>query len=145
MDDPEMIDLFARAVADGWTNDALSKYFNIGERTARDHKKDPRVKAAAYKYVQERVLLITRKTDREIEARLASAHELDTETLLKIRKEFLGGAFRSQAEGGKADDRTVNEAMDQLEGDPDLAAKLLDLLGGRAVKSPVEEPAAADV
>lgn len=138
LDDPEMVDLFARAVAEGLTNKQLSETFHIGERTARDHKKDPRVKAAAFKYAQDRVLLITRKTDAEIERRLEKTADMDVIELLKVRKEFLGGAFRAQTEGGKADDRTITDAMDSLEGDPELAAKLLDLLGGRAPKAEAE-------
>lgn len=137
LDDSDNVELFAVAVADGWTNKQLANHFHVGLRSCSTYRKDPRVKAAAFKYMQERTLLITRKTDSEIERRLEDAKEMDVIELLKIRKEFLGGAFRTQAEGGKADDRTVTEAMDELEGNPDLAAKLLDLLGGKAPKAAV--------
>lgn len=133
LDDPEMVELFARAVSDGWTNKLLCSTFHISERSCQGYKKDPRVKHAAVKYTQERILLITRKTDTEIERRLNNADELDVADLIKLRKEYLGGAFRVQAEG-RADDRTVNEAMNTLEGNPELAAELLKLLGGKAPK-----------
>lgn len=136
LDNEEVVELFARAVADGWSTKRLCEAFNISDRTVRTHKKDPRVRHAALKYTQERVVLITSRTDREIERRLENADEIDTIDLIRLRKEFLGGAFRTGVEG-KADDRTVNAAMDELESDPELAAKLLDVLGGRAQKQGV--------
>jgi hypothetical protein len=48
--------------------------------------------------------------------------------LLKIRKEYLGGVLRLQAEGGKPDAETINEAMNQLEDDPEFATELRELL-----------------
>lgn len=134
LDDPEMVDLFARALSDGWTTAQLASSFNVSDRSVRTYKKDPRVKAASLKYTQDRILTITRKTDAEIERRLQSAGEIELVDLIRLRKEFLGGVFRTGAEGGKTDDRTITEAMDELEGNPDLAAELLKLLGGRAPK-----------
>jgi hypothetical protein len=134
LDDPELIELFARGVADGWPTSKFVEMFHVSDRTVRNYKKDPRVRHAALKFQQERVLLITSRTDREIERRLLDSHEIDTVDLIRLRKEFLGGLMRIQAESGSADDRTVTDAMDMLEGDPDMAAKLLDVLGGRKQK-----------
>ena len=75
---------------------------------------------------------IVGKTDHIIEGRLQNAAEMDTELLLRIRKEFLGGAFRALHEGGKADEDTIYEAMGEVEGDPDLVVGLKELLARRA-------------
>lgn len=128
LDEPEYVELFAQAVAEGFTAAELASIFMIGARTVRTHRNDPRVRAAALKFIEERVLRITRKVDSQIEQRLQNVAELDTVTLLKIRKEFLGGVFRSQTQGGKDDPDTINAAQAQLEDDPELAAKLMDLI-----------------
>ena len=78
------------------------------------------------------------KTDHIIEGRLQNAAEMDTELLLKIRKEFLGGAFRALHEGGKADEGTVYEAMDEVQADPELLAGLRELLERRSEAQALE-------
>jgi hypothetical protein len=133
LDDPEYIVLFAQALAEGLTIPELADLFIIGQRTAREHKNNPLVRAAALKYIEERVIRITRKVDSQIEQRLQNVAVLDTATLLKIRKEFLGGVMRLQTQGGKDDPDTISAAQSQLEDNPELVAKLLDL-----VKQPAE-------
>lgn len=128
MDDPDKLELFAQALSEGESTKELAKLFLISERTVRIYKKDPRVKAAALKYIEDRVIRVTRKVDAQIEQRLENPEELDTDTLLKIRKEFLGGVLRLQTQGGKADSDTINEAMDAIESNPEFAKELQELL-----------------
>jgi hypothetical protein len=128
LDTDEKIEEFAALLSDGNTVPDMAKHFKCSERTVRDYKKDIRVKTAALKHIEDRVLQITRKTDSIIAARLQHADEMDTETLLKIRKEFLGGAMRLQTTGDSKDGSTVNDAMTQLEANPELAAELEKML-----------------
>jgi hypothetical protein len=130
LDNPEKLELFARAVADGQSIKDLAALFNVTERSVSTYKKDARVKAIAFKLIEDRVFRVTRKVDAEIERRLQDAEELDTDILLKIRKEFLGGALRLQTEGGKADANTINETMDVMEDNPEFAVELDRLLAG---------------
>src|SRR4051812_16388076 len=107
LNDPDYIDQFAHAIAEGLTNAELAETFAISTRTARLHKKDPRVKQAALKFTEDRILRITRKTDSKIDALVdtddfqALPIEDRVALLLKIRKEFLGGVIRLQAESGR--------------------------------------------
>lgn len=135
LDDPDMLALFAQSVADGQSIKQLAELFHISERTVSTYKRDPRVKAVALKLIEDRVLRVTRKVDSEIEKRLADADEMDTVTLLKVRKEFLGGALRLQTTGGKADSKTINEAMDEIESNPEFASELDALLARHNDKS----------
>jgi hypothetical protein len=89
-------------------------------------RRDPRVKTYALKLIEDRVLQVTRKVDGVIAERLEHASDMTITELLAIRKEFLGGALRSQTE--KADDETVNEAAAWLEANPERAAALETLL-----------------
>lgn len=134
LDDPDKIVLFAQSVADGQSIKQLAELFHISERTVSTYKRDPRVKAIALKLTEDRVFRITRKVDSEIETRLADADEMDTDTLLKVRKEFLGGVLRLQTTGGKADAKTINEAMDEIENNPEFAAELESLLERHSAK-----------
>lgn len=132
LDSQEKIDLFAEAVGSGMLVKEIMETFSISKSTVAASKKDPRVKVAALKYIEERVIRISRKVDSTIEARLLDPEELDTETLLRIRKEYLGGAFRAQTTGDSKDDRTINEAMDELEKNPGMAEALDAILSGKA-------------
>lgn len=131
LDSPEKIDLFAKALSDGATNVELTQLFNCHERTVRDYKKNPLVKAAALKYIEDRVLRITRRTDSEIEQRLEDPADMTVDELLRVRKEFLGGALRLQTTGDAKDGQTINDTMEKLEGDPEFAAELQQLLAGK--------------
>jgi hypothetical protein len=89
-------------------------------------RRDPRVKAYALKIIEDRVLQVTRKVDGIIAARLEQAKDMTIMELLAVRKEFLGGALRSQME--KADEATVAEAQNWLESNPEAADQLEALL-----------------
>lgn len=133
LSDPAFIDVFARAIAEGLTNAEMSDQFDISETTVKNYKRDQRVKVAALKYVEDRILRITRRTDAKIDSIVESpaftelAIEDRVTLLLKIRKEYLGGAFRLQAEGGKVEAETINEALNALEDDPEFAAEVAAL------------------
>jgi hypothetical protein len=135
LDDPEKFELFVDGLANGASNKELAEIFDVTPRSICNYKRDPRVRAAALKFIEDRVLRITRKTDSIIEQRLQDADELDTDTLLKIRKEFLGGAFRLQTQGGKTDAKTINDAMDEIEENPEFAKELQELLARQPAKS----------
>lgn len=124
LNNPDYLDLFAQALSDGMTNAELANTFQISDSTVQVYKRDPRVRAAAMKYIEARVVRIHRKVDSQIEQRLENAAEIDTATLLKIRKEFLGGVMRMQTEGGKTDEKTINEAQEAIEANPNFAAEL---------------------
>lgn len=128
LDAQENVELFASALASGHSTAELAELFSISAPTVRTWKRDPRVKAAAFTFIEDRILTVARKVDSEIEARLAVPAELSTDELLKIRKEFLGGALRTKTESAGSDHNTVNDAMNELEGDPELAKGLQDLL-----------------
>lgn len=131
--DPEFVDLFAKALAEGLTTAELSEMFDISERTVHNYKRDQRVKVAALKHVEDRVLRITRRTDSKLDSLLDSADfqalaiEDQIALLLKVRKEYLGGAFRLQAEGGKVEAETINETLNALEDDPEFAREVAEL------------------
>lgn len=133
LNDPEWLDLFAHAHAEGLTNAQLADHFKVSERSVRTYKKDPRVKNATLKHVEDRIIRITRRTDAQLDQLISSDEfkalpiEDRVTLLLKVRKETLGGVLRSQAESGKADAGTINEAMEELESNPELATAFRDL------------------
>jgi hypothetical protein len=98
----------------------MAAELGVSEWTITQWRKDPRVRAQVTKLVEDRVMRIVGRTDHIIEGRLQDAENMDTELLLRIRKEFLGGAFRALHEGGKADEATTYEAMDEVQADPEL-------------------------
>ena len=81
------------------------------------------MKRYIFKIMEDRVIAITRRIDSKIEA-ILQHQDLDVRDLLAIRKEFLGGALRAQAE--KADEQTIGEAQDWADENPDLLQELLD-------------------
>lgn len=127
LEDPERVRLAAAMYAEGWTRKAMAEELGVSEWTVTQWRKDPRVRAQVKKLTEDRILRITGRIDHIIAGRLQEAEDMDTELLLKIRKEFLGGAFRAQAEGAEADDTTINKTMAALE-DTNLAQGLKDLL-----------------
>ena len=129
LDTPEKIEAFAALLCEGFTTQQLADHFQCNERTVREYKKHPGVKAAAARFTEDRVVRITSKTDTIIAKRLEHADELDTETLLKIRKEFLGGTLRAKTTGDVKDDGTINAAMEAIEQNPEFAKQIAALVG----------------
>lgn len=142
LDDEEWREVFCQGVAAGLTSKELADVFGMHERTMRLYKKDPRVKADVLKLIRDRIIRVSRKVDSQIEHRLQNAAEIPTLDLLKIRREYLGGTFREQAEG-KNDPDVIGEAAAALEDNPNLIAELEEIVTRRAqeqgVKAAVED------
>lgn len=130
LDDPEQQLKVAEAFTSGMTMEDIAAEFDVALSTARRWRRDPRIKAHCLKMTEDRILVITRKIDSQIESRLRDAGQMTVKELLEIRKEFLGGAFRAATEG--ADDETVTQAMALLEKNPQLAQQMVALLSGQA-------------
>jgi hypothetical protein len=128
LDDPDFCDKFSKALAEGTTIKDLAEMFFVTEKTVQRWKHDMRVKVLVRKYIEDRVYRVHRKVDGLIENRLNKPDNLDTETLLKIRKEFLGGVMRMETQGGADDAGTINEAMSQLEKNPEFAEEFQALI-----------------
>ena len=139
LNDPERVKLAAAMFVEGATRADMAAELGCSEWTITQWRKDPRVRAQVAKLVEDRVMRIVGKTDHIIEGRLQDANNMDTELLLRIRKEFLGGAFRALHEGGKVDEATTYEAMEAVEGDPELLAGLRELLARRAEAAKLAE------
>jgi predicted transcriptional regulator len=138
LNDPERVKLAAAMFVEGSTRADMAAELGVSEWTITQWRKDPRVRAQVTRLVEDRVQRIVGKTDHIIEGRLQNAEEMETELLLRIRKEFLGGAFRALHEGGQVDADTVHEAMDEVEADPELLAGLRELLNRRTEAQKLE-------
>jgi hypothetical protein len=126
--DPEFLRLVAEHFAAGASRQDMCDELGVKDKdTITRWRHDPRVKAIVSKINADRVIQISRKVDSIIEGRLSQADKLDTETLLKIRKEY-GGAAVSRKEAN--DDAVSAEAMKRLEEDPTIGDRLLEALNG---------------
>lgn len=106
--------------------------FGVRDRdTITRWRRDARVKAHALRIIEDRILQVSRRVDSVIAGRLQHAENMSINDLLAIRKEFVGGALRSQME--KADEETISEAQTWLEENPEAADKLDELLRTGAV------------
>lgn len=133
--DPAFAKKVAEAFVAGLSRQEIADLFKVKDLdTITRWRRDARVKAIAFKLIEDRVLQVTRRVDATIAARLESAENLTTKELLEIRKEYLGGKLREQHE--KADDETVHDAMDFLTNNPDAAAELERIMAGE-VPSPI--------
>ncbi len=121
---PEFAKAVGEAFAAGCSRPEMCEMFGVKDKdTITRWRRDPRVKAHAFKIIEDRVLQVTRKVDGVIAARLEQAGSMTITELLAIRKEFLGGALRARTEG--VDENTIGEALDFVENNPD-AVELLD-------------------
>lgn len=125
---------YAKAVAEAYINGVstaeMADIFGVTKDTVRNWSRDPRVLAHGGKLAQERVLRITRLIDKEFESRLEDMGSLESETLLRIRKEYLERTVRF--ENIAADTTgTVGETVKALEENPELAKALTDLMAGK--------------
>lgn len=140
--DPEYAKQVAALFVAGTTRSEMARVLDVGEDTISRWRRDPRVKAHAIKLIEDRVIQITRKVDSAIEQKLQNAGDLTVKELIEIRKEFLAGNLRSQAE--KIDEGTVSEAMEAIEKNPELADQILALLNSAGKPAPEPAPAAVD-
>lgn len=121
---PEFAKAVAEAYINGMSRAEMSEIFGSHKDTISDWCRDPRVQAHAARFAQERVLRITRKIDNEIESRVEDADDMETELLLKIRKEFLDRSLKIDLNSAKDDAGTMSDALDALEDNPELASQL---------------------
>lgn len=136
--DPDFAKAVAEAFAAGCSRPEMCEMFGVKDKdTITRWRRDPRVKAHAFKIIEDRVLQVTRKVDGVIAERLEHASEMTIQELIMIRKEFLGGALRAQTE--KADEATVAEAQNWLESNPEAADALEELLRGGNIPGAVKE------
>ncbi len=126
LSEPEFAQAVGEAFASGSSRAEMAEIFGVTAQTITKWRRDPRVKTYALKLIEDRVLQVTRKVDGTIAQRLEDSETMTITELLAIRKEFLGGALRSQTE--KADDETIHEAAQWLEANPERAAALEELL-----------------
>lgn len=106
---------------------AADSTLNVHKDTITDYRRIPDVAAMIERLSKERIARLTRKIDGKLEARLDGDDKIDTETLLKIRKELLGGVrkieFKDTSESGK---KSATEKMwDEADKDPDSAARMM--------------------
>jgi DNA-binding transcriptional regulator YdaS (Cro superfamily) len=141
LEDPEYVRLVASMFADGWLRSRMAAELGVSEWTITQWRKDARVRAQWRRLTEDRILRITSRIDKVIDHRLAGSEDVDTDTLLKIRKEYLGGAFRNEAEGSAIDSETINKTMDSLEdaGVADGLRKLLATLENQRAEVSEEE------
>lgn len=126
---PEFAKAVAEAYIDGMSRKEMAEIFCVHVDTISLWTKDIRVQTHAAKMAQERVTRITRKIDKVIEGRLQDSEDMETETLLRIRKEFLDRSLKIDLAAGKDNPDTIRDATDLLESNPDFAAGLAALLG----------------
>lgn len=122
--DPEFTLRVAELFAAGETRAKMADVFGVSPRCISNWRKDVRVRREMMKLIEERVLEITRRVDSKIANILNHQEDLTVDELLKIRKEFLGGALRQQTE--KADAETIGELQDWIETFPELAQQFAD-------------------
>lgn len=129
LSDPEHVKAVAEAFAAGASRQQMCEMFNVSDpATITRWRRDPRVKAMALKIIEDRVLQVTRKVDGVIAERLEHTEDMSIKELLLIRKEFLGGALRSQTE--KADEDVILQMMEAMEANPNIEEQLQALVSG---------------
>lgn len=128
LNDPEFCKLVAEAYINGLSRPEMAAEFDVEPRTITVWVRDPRVGAHSTRLTAERINRITRRIDSEIENRLMHVKKVDTELLLKIRKEFVSTAMRQTASGANAGTaETTNELLEAMDQDPTFAEALLEL------------------
>lgn len=127
-------ELIAEAYADGRSRQQIADAIgdNCHKDTVTEYLKDDEIQAMIDRLSRERINRVTRKIDAALESRLEHVDKIDTETLLKIRKEML-------PERIEIDDKTdrstlVEELWGAADQDPELAQRLL--AAGNAADAP---------
>lgn len=125
--EPQLAELIAEMYLDGHTNQEIADTLGRGvhKDTITDYRRDPRVRKIIKRLSDEREALITRKIDKVLLARLEKAQDIDTETLLKIRKEMM--PKRVEVSGGVEHADLVRELWEEADKNPALAAILMGL------------------
>lgn len=130
---PELRDFVALKYVEGFSNQAIADAVQREWPALTTHKdtiiewrKDDEVAAKVHRLNRERAARILRVTDTEIMRRLEKmAKDMDTDELLKIRKEFLPTVEAMTDE--KVDKAgLVMELFGAAREDPDLAQQIID-------------------
>lgn len=128
LNDPDVFPIICMLFASGLGRERMQEELKDLGYEVRDPatitrwRRDPRVKAAVGKLIEDRAIQVSRKIDAIIEGRLSNAAEhMSMKDLIMIRKEFGGSTLGRKEISG--DEFTV-EAMKEIENDPDLADKL---------------------
>lgn len=132
--DPEFCRQVAEAYVLGLTRAQMAAQFDVHPDTITIWKRDMRVRTIAKQMHEERILEMTRKVDAEMQSRLNSQRirEMDDETLIKFRKELVGDKKTIELSGALDTGAAKGDLWKQLDGDPELAAKLGALLSGES-------------
>lgn len=126
LNDPENVKLIAEAFAAGMSRDDMCELADVKDPgTITRWRKDPRIKAEVRKILNDRIMRISAKTDSVIEQRLQHAADMSIDDLIKIRKEFGGGAIARESID---EDGVMSDAMDALEKNPELLEQMRELI-----------------
>lgn len=124
---PDFCKQVAAAFVAGATRNEMCELFDVKDPyTITRWRRDSRVKSLMLPMVEDRILQITRKVDSVIEQRLEYSDKMSNKELLAIRKEYLGGALRSQTEA--ADEEAIGAAQDMIDSDPEAVKDLIKRL-----------------
>lgn len=132
--EPELQELVAEAYVNGDTNAQIAEKLGRGvhKDTITDYKRHPKVQAIAERLTKERHLQITSKIDTALMKRLDHVDKIDTDTLLKIRKEILPERIEVTDKTKRAS--IVEELWDLADQDPEVAARLMAAQEAAAAK-----------
>lgn len=137
LDNPTFAKLVADLYISGVSRPEMAAELGCHVDTITDWTKDARVQAHASRAAQERVHRIGRKIDAVIEGRLIEgADDMDTETLLKIRKEYLDRPLKIMLGEADKNPDTIVDAMSVLEDNPDLMRALFASMNGEKLELP---------
>lgn len=125
--EPQLAEVIAQLYIDGKTNQQIATAIGRGvhKDTITDYRRDARVKNIIKKLTDERIQRITRRIDSVLEARLEKTDKIETDTLLKIRKEML--PERVEISDGTSQADAVEELWRAADKDPELARKLMEI------------------
>lgn len=119
----------------GKTREEISDVLGGDKKTITRWMKDPRVMAMVTQLTRERTNRVTRKIDSIIESRLENAEKMDTETLLKIRKELTPRQIEVGGPGSMGGSDMDIAAWEELDRNPDYD------VDSTAEEEPLELPA----
>ena len=126
LSDEEFCDDVASHFLNGIAKQTMADTFGVSTYMIDKWRKDPRVQRRWLQLRDERVRSTISRIEKVIEERMEDPESLSTDTLMKLRKEYVGGEIRAQAE--KADEATIGEMQSMLEKQPELAEALEKML-----------------
>jgi transposase len=135
MDNEGVRKAFAQLYAKGdYDREQLAAEFNVAPDTISRWLHRPDVQALVGQFTQERANRITRRIDSILEGRLEHAEKMDTELLLKIRKELVPDRSETTIKVDSAG--AMEDLVAQLATNPELAVALL----GQGAAATLDEP-----